>query len=228
MLRRSTRLLVVAVGLIAAVIAVSPVAAGTGFGALFNLGRTNTVNGTSYLVGTTTGRMLSITNKGTGAALYLGTRTGVAPMVVSSSTKVIKLNADLLDGLHSSAFLMGKGSRITARATLGFESYNNTILMVPGVGSIEAGCGREAAPTWRLGYHNGPDKPTDVWFNGSLAPGYYAAAPDAATWIAVIDEYEPRVVEVTVGSADGHVTEFSIAAQASPAGCLFYASAIGG
>ncbi len=59
--------------------------AGTGAGAPFNLGRTNTVKGTSTLV-----------NKGSGAALTLKSRK--APLAVSNSKLVARLNSDQVDG----------------------------------------------------------------------------------------------------------------------------------
>jgi hypothetical protein len=94
-----------AVAVLAALLAAAlPAAAGTGIGAIFNLGRTNTVNRATALTGTTASRMLTITNRGTGPALGLVTRAGVAPMTVSSTAKVANLNADLLDGLHASDF----------------------------------------------------------------------------------------------------------------------------
>src|SRR5919202_6814708 len=75
--------------------------AGTGVGAAFNLGKTNTVNRLSQLVGSTDNAMLRLDNNnaGTGAtALNLQVEAGRAPMKVNSTTKVDGLNADQLDG----------------------------------------------------------------------------------------------------------------------------------
>lgn len=109
----------------------SPALAGTGVGAVFNIGVTNTVNAVTTLVGTTTGSMLSITNNSTGTAaraltvtsksasgntiystntgggpaLGLSVPAGRAPMKVSSgAAKVINLDADKLDGQDSAAY----------------------------------------------------------------------------------------------------------------------------
>ena len=78
--------------------------AGSGLGAVFNLGSTNTVNRTSVLRGSTASAELQVTNTGTGPALKLTTKPGTAPLQVSSTTKVVNLNADRLDGLNSTAF----------------------------------------------------------------------------------------------------------------------------
>ena len=75
--------------------------AGTGVGASFNLGKTNTVNAISKLVGSTASSMLMVDNNGTGTALDL--KVGdpnaapatkqVAPMKVDSQAEVANLNA---------------------------------------------------------------------------------------------------------------------------------------
>jgi len=79
------------------------VIAGTGIGGVFNLGRTNTVNTTTTLTGSSTGRTLQLTNTGSGAALQLTTKITAPPLKVNSQLKVTNLDADLLDGKDSSA-----------------------------------------------------------------------------------------------------------------------------
>jgi len=86
--------------------------AGTGVGATFNLGKKNTVNAISKLVGSTASSMLLVDNNGAGTALDLkvGPATTpaadktVAPMKVDSQAKVANLNSDELDGKDFSAF----------------------------------------------------------------------------------------------------------------------------
>jgi len=83
---------------------VSTALAGTGAGARFNLGTTNTVNAVSTLVGSVAGPSLLIDNNSTNAAataLDLQVEAGKTPMKVNSDTKVANLNADKLDGLDS-------------------------------------------------------------------------------------------------------------------------------
>ena len=76
--------------------------AGTGVGATFNLGKTNTVSAISKLVGSVAGPSLLLDNNSTGTgatALELQVEAGKAPMKVNSATQVSNLNADQVDGL---------------------------------------------------------------------------------------------------------------------------------
>ncbi|QYJ17329.1 hypothetical protein Rxycam_03175 [Rubrobacter xylanophilus DSM 9941] len=85
---------------------VSVVLAGTGVGAPFHLGKKNTVNKISSLVGSVgSGASLLIDNNSKDAnatALSLRVETGKPPMRVNSSTRVNRLNADRLDGKSAS------------------------------------------------------------------------------------------------------------------------------
>lgn len=58
--------------------------AGTGVGAVFNLGQTNTVNAQSTLKGATGTRNLQITNTGSGGGLAITVGAGKAPIVVNA------------------------------------------------------------------------------------------------------------------------------------------------
>jgi hypothetical protein len=89
--------------------------AGTGVGDAFNLGKTNTVNRLSQLVGSTDNPMLRVTNKNAGAdatALTLQVEPGLTPMKVNSSTQVSNLNADLVDGRSASSFVANSTYRL--------------------------------------------------------------------------------------------------------------------
>jgi hypothetical protein len=80
--------------------------AGSGIGGVFNLGKANTVNATTALQGSTDGQQLRVVNSSAGAdAAGIGIKTNAArpPLTVNSSVKVTNLDADLLDGLDSSA-----------------------------------------------------------------------------------------------------------------------------
>jgi hypothetical protein len=73
--------------------------AGTGVGAVFNLGKANTVNAQSTLKGATSGSNLQITNTGSGGALGINVGAGKPPIVVNSNAGVAKnLNAAKVDG----------------------------------------------------------------------------------------------------------------------------------
>jgi hypothetical protein len=91
--------------------------AGTGVGATFNLGRANTVDRVSSLVGSHAGSMLMIDNNGTGTALDLRvgpstatpTDNNVTPMRVNSQKMVPNLNADQVDGEQASDLAESRG-----------------------------------------------------------------------------------------------------------------------
>ena len=74
-------------------------------GANFVLGKTNTVNAITQLVGSVAGPSLQIDNNSTDAAataLDLQVEAGKAPMKVNSDAQVANLNADEVDGLNAS------------------------------------------------------------------------------------------------------------------------------
>src|SRR3712207_4019386 len=102
---------------LALVLGLSSVAlAGTGVGATFNLGQTNTVNTLSKLVGSVAGPSLQIDNNSTNAAataLELQVEAGKAPMKVNSGVKVANLNADRLDDREASSFANGVNGKAT-------------------------------------------------------------------------------------------------------------------
>lgn len=114
----STRRFLAGVALGAAVSTIVLVAAtalaGTGVGAVFNLGRVNRVNEPSTLQGNNDSRMLRVVNRGAGAALNLQVEPGSKPMTVNSSETVDNLSAGLLDGKDSTDFLASNGKAIDA------------------------------------------------------------------------------------------------------------------
>ena len=88
--------------------------AGTGIGAPFNLGKINTVNAVSSLVGSVAGSSLKIDNNSAGVgatALRLEVEPGKPPMSVNSTTEVQGLNVDSLDSRNSSEFLQESTDR---------------------------------------------------------------------------------------------------------------------
>jgi hypothetical protein len=87
--RRATVFLVGLAVLLAVIFGVSSVAlAGAGVGATFNLGKKNSVNQLSQLVGSTNNALLRIDNNAgnDATALDLRVEPGLAPMKVNSST----------------------------------------------------------------------------------------------------------------------------------------------
>lgn len=113
-LARGTALALGATVMLALILGVATTAlAGTGVGATFNLGKVNSVNAMSKLVGNVASSVLVVDNNGAGTALDLqvGPSTtapadkSVAPMKVDSQARVNNLNADELDGKDSSEFM---------------------------------------------------------------------------------------------------------------------------
>jgi len=104
LLRRKFTLLAV-VGALTLLTATTAIA-GSGVGGVFNLGKVNTVNAITKLVGSVTGTSLLIDNNSTdpaATALNLHVEAGRPPMKVDSQTKVANLNSDELDGMHADA-----------------------------------------------------------------------------------------------------------------------------
>jgi len=71
----------------------------------FKLGRTNTIDNLSTLVGSASGTLLRINNEGDGPALDLRVEAGEAPMNVNSTTRVNGLNSDQVDGQGANDFI---------------------------------------------------------------------------------------------------------------------------
>jgi hypothetical protein len=102
--RRTALMLGLAMTL-ALVLGVATVALAAVPGDPFRLGRVNTINALTSLVGSVNNAMLKVDNNSTGTsatALDLQVESGKAPMKVNSQTKVANLNADQLDGKSAS------------------------------------------------------------------------------------------------------------------------------
>lgn len=134
-LARGTALALGTAVVLALVLGVATAAlAGTGVGANFHLGKVNSVNAVSRLVGSIAGSMLLVDNNGSGSALDLQvgpstTRPAdktVAPMKVDSQAVVSNLNADELDGKDSSQFMTASTYFSTSPETSGQDIGNGT------------------------------------------------------------------------------------------------------
>jgi hypothetical protein len=91
-------------------------------GGTFLLGKANSAGTTSTL-----------SNTGSGVALSLNTKSGVAaPLAVNSSHVVPKLNADFLDGLHGSGYLrLGTANSESAPSSLSNSAGTPLSLQAP-------------------------------------------------------------------------------------------------
>jgi hypothetical protein len=139
--------------------------AGTGVGATFNLGKKNTVDRLSQLVGSTAGSMLLVDNNGAGTALDLRVGQGtdpsaktVAPMKVDSQAKVTNLNADKLDNKDSTEIGVNGWEIVSAATSTDSNSEKIAFVSCP-TGKIVVGSGYDI-----LGGQSGdfPNRQTDV------------------------------------------------------------------
>jgi hypothetical protein len=92
--------------LVVSMLALFAALSGWGYAATSNfvLGKTNRAKKTTGIASSAKhAPALAVTNTGGGAAGSFTVKAGVTPFTVSSSAKVVKLDADLLDGIDSSA-----------------------------------------------------------------------------------------------------------------------------
>jgi hypothetical protein len=93
----------------------------------FKLGRINSIDRLSTLVGTTANAMLRVDNDGTGPALSLQAGANRPPIVVNAAAgKATNLDADELDGQNSSAFLPAEIYENSASQTISPDSSSGT------------------------------------------------------------------------------------------------------
>jgi hypothetical protein len=230
---------IIGVGSAAAVIALTGAAAGSGVGAVFNLGKTNKVGATSSLTGSTGHPMLSVTNSGTGPALSLHAGKGRAPLSVNSATRVPDLNASLLGGLAASQFIQGNGQSRSFGINMSTASNSTkNLLSVPGFGTLSASCtsasGGSATvllltgshPIDKFGVSVNSNSVSSV-ANSSLASGqeYVLASVSAGSVIGV---WERMILRYSTGSGSSQATHLATAEimlAASATACDFDASA---
>ena len=133
--RATTFMVGLAVILALTVGVVSTALAGTGVGARFDLGKTNTVNAVSKLLGSVAGPSLLIDNNSTNAAataLDLQVEAGKAPMKVNSGAKVANLNSDLLDGKSADEIGVNGWQRVSNTTAADSISPKSTLVTCPG------------------------------------------------------------------------------------------------
>jgi hypothetical protein len=161
--------------------------AGTGVGATFNLGKTNTVNRLSQLVGSTDNAMLRVDNNnaGTGAtALTLQVEPGHAPMRVNSGTQVSGLNADRVDGQDVAQIGVNGLQRVEVQSAEDSVSSKQATASCPS-GKILVGTGFDI-----FGAKSGtsPNQETDVMMDfvipgsTSVTAAAYEDEPTSANW----------------------------------------------
>jgi hypothetical protein len=227
----------IALGLVVASAALSTTSAlaGTGIGAVFNLGTANRVNAATSLSGSVSGPALKLTNSGTGTALGLHVGKGKAPLTVNSATQVANLNASLLDGMAATGFVHGGGQARAFGFTLTGTQHDVKLLSVPGYGELTADC--VAGTGADVFYFNLSNSAQDAWIsrtNASLGPFEITLAPFDG--IRVLDPSagtQRADLMVHYTSASGrlvfqHVATAGVLDDSSSAACQFVAETVAG
>jgi hypothetical protein len=238
---RGVKPVIIGVGTAAAVIALTGAVSGSGVGGVFNLGKTNKVNATSGLTGSTKNSMLAVTNSGSGTALSLQVGKGKAPFSVNSSARVANLNASLLGGLAASQFVQGGGRYISFGLTdnpIPSIKFSN-LLSVPGFGTLSAACIKSSNVFAEVNVMTGSHR-LDTFItivdsnlgiavsNSILGPKTLSSAATAsstgtsAEWVRLTLRYATG----TRHSLTTHVATVEIMVAASSTDCDFDASAI--
>ena len=202
--------------------------AGTGIGGVFGLGALNRVNVSTVLEGSTNGQQLRVVNNATSGrgttGIGIQTARNVPPLAVDSTTKVTNLNADLLDGRTSTAFVAGGGHITSARLEETVPGADATVLAVPTFGTIEATC----APTgfgllWRN--RTNPSTPLDVWVvHDGITRFVTQATSNVATQLALDVKGDELFTEQA--GRPGHTATITASAHWDPTGCIFHAQAV--
>jgi hypothetical protein len=148
----------------------------------FRLGRLNTINALTELVGRRDGAMLRVENNSTGAkahALNLQVASGKAPMKVNSAAKVANLNSDELDGKDASALMPARTYTVDETIAMGTNVTGVTRVVFCDEGDVPIGGGFSGLgsqtqikqssrvvyverPTWWVGATK-PVGPEDTW-----------------------------------------------------------------
>ena len=109
------------------VLAASSAFAGTGIGGVFNLGKTNSVNATTTLQGSSS-KTLQLKNSGSGAALGLNVATDQPPLTTNSKAEVHNLNSALVDGQSTSDFQQASDDvRLDAALSVGATTQSFSV-----------------------------------------------------------------------------------------------------
>src|SRR5262249_47525256 len=176
----------------------------------------------------TTGQQLRVVNAATTGAGITGigihTAANEPPLAVNSTTRVNNLNADLLDGQTSAAFVAGGGHIVSARLAPPISDTASTLLAVPTFGVLEATC----APTgFVLAWINrtSPSSALDVWVAHDGVTDFVtqAAFNDGNKLASHVQGDE--LFSEQVGRT-GHTATITTAAHWSVTGCVFEAQAI--
>jgi hypothetical protein len=121
-------------------------------GGNFILGQANTAGAKTSLSAGMSDRALAITNLNTGGsatALGLNVDPSRPPLIVNSSTKVAKLNADKLDGADAGSFMVGGGHSYRAHIeSVAADGTQKELITVPSFGTLTYQCLQHPSFYW--------------------------------------------------------------------------------
>jgi len=120
--------------MLAVVLGVGTAALAAAPGDPFKLGKSNSVDKITTLVGSVNKAMLKIDNNSTGAsatALNLQVEPGQAPMKVDSGTKVADLNSDELDGKSASGIGVNGLEQVSSSSANNSDSSKTAVASCP-------------------------------------------------------------------------------------------------
>jgi hypothetical protein len=230
---RGTALTLGVAVMVALVLGVATTAlAGTGVGARFQLGQTNTVNAITKLVGSVAGPSLQIDNNSTNAgatALDLQVEPGKAPMKVNSDAQVANLNSDKLDGKSDTDFYAA-GSKVADSAhadqadsatsaqnadTVDGKSANE--IGVNGLVSVANVSGAANSDSPKVVQVSCPAGKVVVGIGSSLNGGTIGTSPNQESAVVIKDEFATNLLTtVQVSAVEEEPTSaiWSVSAQA--------------
>lgn len=104
------------------------------------LGRLNSIDEISKLVGSASGALLRIDNDGTGTALDLQVEPGEAPMTVDSDTRVANLNTDEVDGKSADEIGVNGLEQVSSSSVNNSNSSKTATAVCP-AGKVVVGTG---------------------------------------------------------------------------------------
>ena len=147
----------------------------------FKLGRINTIDEMSTLVGSAPGALLKVDNEeGDGPALNLRVDSGEAPMKVNSTKRVNDLNADRLDGTSADDIGVNGLRVVTDRSDVDSASRKNAVAL------CNPGGGTSPRAVVGIGYElrgaNGGQPPEGVVVNTANTFSTVDGQPSSGAW----------------------------------------------
>jgi hypothetical protein len=191
----------------------------------FRLGKYNSVNKITKLVGKEARAMLSIDNNGGGTALDLSVEDGNAPMTVDSDEKVENLNADTVDGMSSDDLRGQKGDK-GDKGDPGQSVTSEQIAADPNNENCPNGGSKFTSASGETFACTGADGEDGVDGEDGAPGAQGPAGPGVAAWarVAADGSVQGSSPGVTVRKEDGRPGLYVINIGRQAAGCAILAT----